>query len=65
MALGSRPKPGSTDCTCRKLRRTKPTPTSSSSEIVSLRNDPRVAQPELTGLTAPGAVAPEGAGDVR
>ena len=30
-----------------------------------MRDDQRVAPPELTGLAAPGALAPEGAGDVR
>ena len=33
MAVGSLPKPGSTDCTCRRLHRKRPAPTISTSEI--------------------------------
>ena len=35
MAVDSQPKTGSTDCTCWKLRRKRPAPTRSTSEIVS------------------------------
>ena len=65
MAVGSRPKPGRPTAPVEELRRKKRAPASSSSEIVSCVMTRAFAPPELIGLTAPGAVAPEGAGDVR
>ena len=65
MAVGSRPKPGSTDCTCWKLRRKRPAPTKQHQRDRELRDDQRVAPPELTELAASRALAPAGAGHGR